>query len=114
MHACTAKGQLITEQSYSHGDRPQMVIAGVHHTCHITSDQMYEEQHYTAISDSQFVGSHRGKKRLSREATKRTVLALEWLELVQIGRCKVRWLPDTANKRNLTSFAKIRQSTQQE
>ena len=57
-----------------------------------------------SISDSQFAGSHRGRKRLSREATKRTVLALEWPELVQIGRCKVRWLPNTANKRNHTSF----------
>ena len=104
MHARTAKGQLITKQSYSHGDRPQMAIAGVHHTCHITSDQMYEEQHCTTISDSQFACSHRGRKRLSREATKRTVLALEWPEVVQIGRCKVRWLPNTANKRNQTLF----------
>ena len=47
-----------------------------------TAGQMYEEHHYTAISDSQFAGSHRGRKRLSREATLRTVLALEWLELV--------------------------------
>ena len=57
-----------------------------------------------SISDSQFAGSHRGGKCLSREATKHTVLALEWPELVQIGRCKVRWLPYTANKRNLTLF----------
>ena len=34
----------------------------------------------------------------------RTILALEWPELVQIGRCRVRWLPSTTNKRNLTSF----------
>ena len=81
-----------------------MAIAGVHHTCHITSDQMYEEQHYKAISDSQFAGSHRGRKHLSREAIRRTVLALEWPELVQIGHCKVRWLPNIANKQNLTSF----------
>ena len=77
MHARTAKGQLIIEQSYSHGDRPQMAIAGIHHTCHITSDQMYEEQHYIAISESQFAGSHRGRKHLSREVARRIVLALE-------------------------------------
>ena len=57
-----------------------------------------------SISDSQFAGSHRGKKRLSCEATRRTVLALEWPEIVQIGRCKVRWLANAANKRNQTSF----------
>ena len=51
-----------------------------------------------SISDSQFAGSHRGRKRLSRETTRRIVLALEWPELVQIGRCKVRWLPNAANK----------------
>ena len=56
------------------------------------------------MSDSQFAGSHRGRKHLSREATKRTVLALAWLELVQNGRCKVRWLPSTTNKRNMTSY----------
>ena len=89
---------------YSHGDRPQMAIAGVHHTCHLMSDQMYEEHNYTAISDSQFASSHRGRKCLSREATRRTELALGWPELVQIGRCKVCWLPSTANKRILTSF----------
>ena len=81
-----------------------MAIAGVHHTCHITAGQMYEEHHYTAISDSQFAGPHRCRKRLSREATRRTLLALEWPELVQIGCCKVRWLPNAANKRNQTSF----------
>ena len=97
-------GQTYRITGYSHGDRPQMAIVGVHHICHITAGQMYEGHHYTAISDSQFAGSHRGRKRLSREATKRTVLALEWLELVQIGRCKVRWLPNVANKRNPTSF----------
>ena len=104
MHARIAKVDKLTEQSYSHGDRPQMAIVGVHHTCHIILDQMYEEQHYTTISDSQFVGSHQGRKRLSWEATKRTVLALEWPELVQIGCYKVRWLPNTANKRSLTLF----------
>ena len=58
----------------------------------------------TDHSDSQFVCPHRGRKRLSREAILRTELALEWPELVQIGRCKVQWLPRTANKRILTSF----------
>ena len=55
-------------------------------------------------SDSQFACPHRGRKRLSREATLRTILALEWPELIQIGRFKVRWLPSAANKRILTSF----------
>ena len=99
-------GQYYKKTGYSHGDRPQMAIAGVHHTCHIIASQMYEEHHYTTISDSQFAGSHRGRKRLSREATRRTVLALEWPGLVQIGHCKVHWLPNTANKRN--RFANIR------
>ena len=49
------------------------------------------------ISDSHVACPHRGRKRLSREATLRTLLALEWPELVQIGRCKVRWLPSDAN-----------------
>ena len=97
-------GQTYRITGYSHGDRPQMAIAGVHHTCHIAAGQMYEEHHYTTISDSQFAGSHRGRKRLSREATRCTVLALEWPELVQIGRYKVRWALNAANKRNLTSF----------
>ena len=79
-----------------------MAIADVHHTCHIIAGQMYEEQQSTAFPTPQFACPHRGRKRLSREATLRTVLALEWPELVQIRRCKVRWLPSTANKRNLT------------
>ena len=58
----------------------------------------------TDNSDSQFACPQRGRKRLSREAILRTELALEWPELVQIGRCKVQWLPSDANKRNLTSF----------
>ena len=91
-------GQMYRIIGYSHGDRPQMAIAGVHHICHITAGQMYEEHHYAAISDSQFAGSHRGRKRLSHEAPRRTILALEWSELVQIGCGKVRWLPNTANK----------------
>ena len=35
--------------SHSHGDRPQMAIAGAHRTCHINVGQMYEEGHYTAF-----------------------------------------------------------------
>ena len=58
----------------------------------------------TNNSDSQFTCPQRGRKRLSREATLHAVLALEWPELVQIGRCKVQWLPNDANKRILTSF----------
>ena len=50
-------------------------------------------------SDSHFACPHRGRKRLSREATLHAILALEWPELVQIGRCKMQWLPRTANKR---------------
>ena len=68
------------------------------------SGQMYEDKHYTASPSPQFTVPQRGRKRLSREATLHTELALEWPELVQIGRCKVQWLPRTANKRNLTSF----------
>ena len=49
-------------------------------------------------SDSQFACPRRGRKHLSREVARRTVLTLEWPELVQIGRCKVCWLPTTANK----------------
>ena len=91
-------GQTYRITGYPHGDRPQMAIADVHHTCHIIAGQMYEEQQSTAFPTPQFACPHRGKKRLSHEATLRTVLALEWPELVQIGRCKVRWLPSTANK----------------
>ena len=68
------------------------------------SDQMYEDKHYTASPSPQFACPQRGRKRLSREAILRTELALEWPELVQIGRCKVQWPPRTANKRILTSF----------
>ena len=59
---------------------------------------MYEEVHYTASPSPQFEIPQRGRKRQSREATLHTVLALEWPELVQIGRCKVQWLPKDANK----------------
>ena len=68
----------------------------------------------TDNSDSQFVCPHRGRKRLSREAILRTELALEWPELVQIGRCKVQWLPRTANKRILTSSCSKKIITQQQ
>ena len=54
--------------------------------------------------DSQFPVPQRGRKRLSREAILHTELALEWPELVQIGRCKVQWLPSGIKKRILTSF----------
>ena len=65
---------------------------------------MYEVHNYTASPSPQFAVPQRGRKRLSREATLHTVLALEWPELVQIGRCKVRWLSSDVKKRNLTSF----------
>ena len=42
-------GQTYRIIGHSHGDRPQMAIAGVHHTCHLMSDQMYEEDNYTAF-----------------------------------------------------------------
>ena len=61
---------------------------------------------HTTSPSPQFAIPQRGRKRLSREATLHVVLALEWPELVQIGRCKVRWLPNTTNKRN--RFTKIR------
>ena len=103
MHSRTAQW---TKQitGYSHGDRPQMAIADVHHTCHIVQVKCTRNDHYTASPSPQFAGSQRGRKRLSREATRHTVLALEWLELVQIGRCKVHWLISAVNKRNQTSF----------
>ena len=49
MHTRTAQWTTYKIIEYSHGDRPQMAIAGVHHTCHLMSDQMYEEHNYTAI-----------------------------------------------------------------
>ena len=67
-----------------------------------------------SISDSHVACPHRGRKRLSREATLRTLLALEWPELVQIGRCKVRWLPSIENKRNMTSFYSKKTMIQQQ
>ena len=61
------------------------------------SGQMYEDKHYTASPSPQFACPQRGRKRLSREAILRTELALEWPDLVQIGRCKVQWPPSDAN-----------------
>ena len=89
---------------YSHGDRPHMAIADVHHTCHIISGQCTRKHKCTASPSPQFACPQRGRKRLSREATLHTELALEWPDLVQIGRCKVQWPPSDANKRILTSF----------
>ena len=66
--------------------------------------KMYEEHKCTASPSPQFALPQRGRKRLSREATLHTELALEWPELVQIGRCKVQWLPNVVKKRILTSF----------
>ena len=68
------------------------------------SGQMYENNHYTASPSPQFTIPQRGRKRLSREAILRTELALEWPELVQIGRCKVQWIPSATSKQNQTSF----------
>ena len=76
------------------------------------SGQMYEDNHCTASPSPEFTVPQRGRKRLSREATLHAILALEWPELVQIGCCKVQWLPRTANKRILTHFPQTRQSTQ--
>ena len=41
--------RIIELSSHSHGDRPQMAIAGAHRTCHINVGQMYEEDHYTTF-----------------------------------------------------------------
>ena len=64
------------------------------------------------ISESPVRIPQRGRKRLSREATLHAVLALEWPELVQIGRCKVQWPPTDLNKQILTSFWKYKTITQ--
>ena len=74
---------------------------------------MYEDNHYAASPSPQFPVPQRGRKRLSREAILRTELALEWPELVQIGRCKVQWPPTDLNKQILTSFWKYKTITQQ-
>ena len=49
MHTRTALWTRLHNTGYSHGDRPQMAIVGVHHSCHLMSDQMYEEQQSTAF-----------------------------------------------------------------
>ena len=65
-----------------------------------------------SISESPVRIPQRGRKRLSRGATLHTELALEWPELVQIGRCKVQWPPTDLNKQILTSFWKYKTITQ--
>ena len=105
MHTRTAQWTYnLQNTGYSHGDRPHMAIADVHHTCHIGQVKCTRKHNHTASPSLQFPVPQRGRKRLIREATLHTELALEWPELVQIGRCKVQWLPRTANKRILTSF----------
>ena len=68
------------------------------------SGQMYEETTLIASPSPQFAVPQRGRKRLSRETTLHAVLALEWPELVQIGRCKVQWPPTDLNKQILTNL----------
>ena len=105
MHSRTAKW---TNSDYKIQDTRMAIAPYGDRRCssHLShrSGQMYEDKHYTASPSPQFACPQRGRKRLSREAILRTELALEWPERVQIGRCKVQWLPRTANKRILTSF----------
>ena len=98
-HSTVDNSQNYRFRCHSHGDR--RCPSHLSHQCrsNVRGRSLY------SISDSHVACPHRGRKRLSREATLRTLLALEWPELVQIGRCKVRWLPNTANKRILTSFS---------
>ena len=50
MHTAQWTTHRITDSDcHSHGDRPQIAIAGAHRTCHINVGQMYEEDHYTAF-----------------------------------------------------------------
>ena len=106
MHTRTAKWtnvqnyRILAWRSPPNGDRRCSS-----HLSHL-SGQMYEDKHDQASPSPQFPCPQRGRKRLSRETTLHAILALEWPELVQIGRCKVRWLPNTANKRNLTRLLK--------
>ena len=65
-----------------------------------------------SISESPVRIPQRGRKCLSRGATLHTELALEWPDLVQIGRCKVQWPPTDLNKQILTSFWKYKTITQ--
>ena len=44
-HSTVDKYRITELSSHSHGDRPQMAIAGAHRTCHINVGQMYEEDH---------------------------------------------------------------------
>ena len=105
MHSRTAKvDKQIIEYRILAWRSPPMAIADVHHTCHIISGQCTRKHKCTASPSPQFACPQRGRKRLSREAALHTELALEWPDLVQIGRCKVQWLPRTVNKRILTSF----------
>ena len=66
------------------------------------------KHNHTASPSPQFAIPQRGRKRLSREAILRTELALEWPELVQIGRFKVQRLPKDIKKQILTSFWKYK------
>ena len=66
------------------------------------------KHNHTASPSPQFAIPQRGRKRLSREAILRTELALEWPELVQIGRFKVQRLPTDIKKQILTSFWKYK------
>ena len=65
---------------HSHGDRPPMAIAG----CHIKTSKMYDIMYKCNNPDSQFPGPNPGRKCLSRRVARRTVLALEWPEMIQI------------------------------
>ena len=110
---CTNAQQVdkqITEYRILAWRSPPMAITDVHHTCHLMSGQCTRKYKCTTSPSPQFACPQRGRKRLSREATLHTELALEWPDLVQIGRCKVQWLPSGVKKRILTRFTQIRQS----
>ena len=111
MHTHRTVDKQITEDRILAWRSPPMAIADVHHTCHIISGQCTRKHKCTASPSPQFACPQRGRKRLSREATLHTELALEWPDLVQIGHCKVQWPPRTANERILTRFAQRRQYT---
>ena len=98
--------RLLAWRSPPNGDRR----CSSHLSHHVRS--MYEDKHCTASPSPQFACPQRDRKRLSREATLHAVLALEWPELVQIGRCKVQWPPTDLNKQILTSFWKYKTITQ--
>ena len=75
MHTCTAKWtnvqnyRILAWRSPPNGDRRCPSHLSHHCRSNVRGTTIY------SISDSQFAGSHRGRKRLSREATRRTVLA---------------------------------------